>query len=137
MRNINRIVLTGGLTRDPELRHTASGTPVATLRIGYTTQRKQDGAWHDRSNYIDVEIWGARAENASRHLHKGRQVAIDGRLEWREYETRAGDRRQTHTVVADTVEYLTSHGGSSSDRVDDAEARTASSAAGGDEDIPF
>jgi single-strand DNA-binding protein len=138
MRNINRIVLTGGLTRDPELRHTDSGTPVATLRLGYTTQRKQGGTWHDRSNYIDVEVWGARAESAHRHLHKGRQVAIDGRLEWREYETRGGERRQVHTVVADSVEYL-ANGQAARVHPDDAEVSTTAPVEPdlADDEIPF
>jgi single-strand DNA-binding protein len=136
MRNLNRIVLTGGLTRDPVLRHTTAGTPVAALRIGYTTQRKVAGDWQDRSNYIDVELWGSRAQAAARHLSKGRQVAIDGRLEWREYETRRGEPRQTHTVIADTIEFLA--GGR--DLPDDhgpldptADAATAAI----DDDIPF
>jgi single-strand DNA-binding protein len=135
MRNINRIVLTGGLTRDPDLRHTGSGTAVATLRIGYTTQRKQGGEWQERSNYIDVEIWGARAESAHRHLDKGRQVAIDGRLEWREYETGAGDRRQTHTIVADSVEYLPN--GDRTRPADEPVDVPAYAPAGNDDDIPF
>lgn len=105
MRNLNRVVLTGGLTRDPELRHTPSGTAVTTLRLGYTTQRRVGGEWQERSNYVDVELWGAQAESAVRHLSKGRQVAVDGRLEWREYETRAGERRQVHSIVADGVEW--------------------------------
>lgn len=106
MRNLNRVVLTGGLTRDPELRHTPSGAPVTTLRLGYTTQRRVDGEWRERSNYVDVEVWGAQAESAVRFLSKGRQVAVDGRLEWREYESRDGERRQVHSVVADSVEFL-------------------------------
>lgn len=106
MRNINRTVLTGGLTRDPDLRQTRTGTPVATLRIAFTTQQRLDGAWQERSNYIDVELFGAQAESAARHLTRGRQVAVDGRLEWREYEGRDGVRRQVHRIVADTVQYL-------------------------------
>jgi len=120
MRNLNRIVLTGGLTRDPELRRTPAGTPVAALRLGYTTQRKQNGQWQEHSNYIDVELWGSRAEAAARYLRKGRQVAIDGRLEWREFHTRAGERRQVHTVIADTLEYLPDGHRSESDPTDGA-----------------
>jgi primosomal replication protein N len=82
--SINRIVLTGGLARDPELREAPSGTPVATLRLAFTTLRRVDGGWHERPNYIDVEVWGRQAENAAAHLSKGRQIAIDGRLEWTE-----------------------------------------------------
>lgn len=136
MRNLNRIVLTGGLTRDPELRHTRSGTAVAVLRIGYTTHRKQGGEWQEHSNYIDVELWGARAESATRHLRKGRQVAIDGRLEWREYETRTGDRRQTHTIIADSIEYL-ADGCRPDQRPGDDPAHALAVGATADDDIPF
>jgi len=106
VKNLNRVVLTGGLARDPELRHTPSGTAVTTLRLGYTTQRRAGGAWQERSNYVDVEVWGNAAQSAVEHLAKGRQVAVDGRLEWREYEARDGGRRQAHSIVADTVEFL-------------------------------
>jgi single-strand DNA-binding protein len=106
VRNLNRVVLTGGLTRDPELRQTPGGTSVATVRLGFTTLRKVGGAWQERSNYVDIEVWGAQAESVSGHLSKGRQIAVDGRLEWREFLTRDGERRQTHTVVADAVEFL-------------------------------
>lgn len=137
MRAINRIVLTGGLTRDPELRRTPAGTAVTTLRVGYTTQRRVNGAWQDRSNYVDVEVWGQLAETATRHLAKGRQVAVDGRLEWREWETRAGERRQRHTIVADGIEFLA--GGPRAGEPKDAAADGGAEAAsvGAEDDIPF
>lgn len=106
MRNINRVVLTGGVAADPELRRTPSGGPVMTLRIAFTTQRKVEGDWQQKSNYVDVELWGAQAENAAKHLSRGRQVAVDGRLEWVEYDTRDGIKRQLHKIVADSVQYL-------------------------------
>ena len=106
MRNINRVVLTGGVAQDPELRRTRAGAAVATLRIAFTTQQKLDGAWQERSNYIDVELFGAQAESAAQHLKRGRQVAVDGRLEWREYEGKDRVRRQVHRIVADSVQYL-------------------------------
>lgn len=106
MRNINRIVLTGGLTRDPELRRTHSGTAVATIRLAFTTQQRVDGEWQERSNYIDVELFGAQAESAAQHLGRGRQVAVDGRLEWREYQGRDEVRRQVHRIIADNLQYL-------------------------------
>ena len=105
MSAINGAVLTGGLTRDPELRHTPDGTAVVTLRLGFTTVRLVDGQWRERSNYIDVETWGRQAENAARYLARGRQIAVDGRLQWSEYETN-GRKRQLHRIVADNVQYL-------------------------------
>src|SRR4051812_31791699 len=106
MRNINRTVLTGGLAREPARRRTRSGRAPRTLRVAFTTQQRLDGAWHERSNYIDVELFGAQAESAAQHLVRGRQIAVDGRLEWREYEGRDGVKRQVHRIVADSLQYL-------------------------------
>jgi single-strand DNA-binding protein len=104
--NINRVVLTGNLTRDPELRSTSSGTSVASLRLACNTRRKTSGGdWEDKPNYFDITVWGAQGENCARHLAKGRPVAIDGRLEWREYETDNG-KRQAVQIVADAVQFL-------------------------------
>jgi single-strand DNA-binding protein len=106
--NINRVVLTGNLTRDPELRSTASGTSVCSLRIATNTRRKDPttGEWVDKPNYFDVTVWGAQGENCARFLSKGRPVAIDGRLEWREWETPEGHKRQAVDIIADSVQFL-------------------------------
>ena len=90
--NINRVVMTGNLTRDPELRSLPSGMSVCSLRIACNTRRKgASGEWEDKPNYFDVTVWGAQGENCARYLAKGRPVAIDGRLEWREYESRRAE----------------------------------------------
>ena len=105
--NINSVVVTGNLTRDPELRHTPSGTPVCKLRIAVNTRRKSsDGNWEDKPNYFDVTVWGAQGDNCARYLAKGRPVAIDGRLEWREWTTQEGQKRQAVDIVADAVQFL-------------------------------
>jgi single-strand DNA-binding protein len=105
--NINRVVLTGNLTRDPELRSTSSGTSVCSLRIACNTRRKgPSGDWEDKPNYFDVTVWGAQGENCARFLSKGRPVAIDGRLEWREWETPEGHKRQAVDIIADAVQFL-------------------------------
>ena len=115
--NINRVVLTGNLTSDPDLRSLASGTSVCRLRIATNTRRKdgQSGEWVDKPNYFDVTVWGAQGENCARYLSKGRPVAIDGRLEWREYEAKDGTgKRQAVDIIADTVQFLggrDDHGG--------------------------
>ena len=114
MNNINRVVLTGNLTADPELRSLPSGTSVCNLRVACNTRRKDDGEWVDKPNYFDVTVWGVPGENASQYLSKGRPVAIDGRLEWREWEAQDGSRRQAVSIVADSVQYLGSPNGSSS-----------------------
>ena len=110
--NINRVVLTGNLTRDPELRNTPSGTAVCKLRVACNTRRKDasSGEWVDKPNYFDVTVWGAQGENAARYLTKGRPVAIDGRLEWREYDTEHG-KRQAIDIIADAVQFLGSRDG--------------------------
>jgi single-strand DNA-binding protein len=111
--NINRVIITGNLTKDPELRHLQSGTAVCKLRIAVNTRRKdQGGQWIDKPNYFDVTVWGAQGENCSNYLTKGRPVAIDGRLEWREWEAQDGSgKRQAVEIVADSVQFLGSRDG--------------------------
>ena len=105
--NINVVVVTGNLTRDPELRQLQSGTSVCKMRIAVNTRRKsQDGNWEDKPNYFDVTVWGAQGENCASYLSKGRPVAINGRLEWREWEGQDGNKRQSVEIIADTVQFL-------------------------------
>ena len=106
--NINRVVMTGNLTRDPELRSTGSGMSICKLRIACNTRRKNNatGEWEDKPNYFDVTVWGAQGENAARYLSKGRPVAVDGRLEWREFQDQAGNKRQAIDIIADSVQFL-------------------------------
>ena len=149
MANINRVVLVGNLTKDPELRHTPSGTAVCKLRIACNTRRKDgaSGEWVDKPNYFDVTVWGAQGENAARYLSKGRPVAIDGRLEWREWEAQDGTKRQATDIIADSVQFLGSrdsaeNGGrftpQSDVPADTADFQSAPSGGGsGDDDIPF
>src|SRR4029079_14201074 len=104
--NINRVVLVGNLTRDPELRHTPSGTPVCSLRLAVNTRRKDEsGQWTDKPNYFDITVWGQQGENCAQYLSKGRPVAIDGRLEWREGESQDGTKRQAVDILADSVHF--------------------------------
>ena len=90
--NINRVIITGNLTADPELRSLPSGTSICKLRVACNTRRKDNSTdeWVDKPNYFDVTVWGAQGENCARYLSKGRPVAIDGRLEWREWESPGG-----------------------------------------------
>ncbi|MGA2319975.1 MAG: single-stranded DNA-binding protein [Solirubrobacteraceae bacterium] len=106
--NINRVVMTGNLTADPELRSLPSGMSVCSLRIACNTRRKNasSGEWEDKPNYFNVTVWGAQGENAARYLSKGRPVAIDGRLEWREWEAQDGTKRQATDIIADSVQFL-------------------------------
>ena len=108
--NINVVVVTGNLTRDPELRSTPGGTSVCKLRVAVNSRRRdQGGEWVDKPNYFDVTVWGAQGENCANYLSKGRPVAIDGRLEWREWE-QDGNKREAVEIVADSVQFLGSRG---------------------------
>ena len=106
--SINRVVLVGNLTADPELRHTPSGTAVCKLRLAVNTRRKDGatGEWTEKPNYFDVTVWGQQGENCATYLSKGRPVAVDGRLEWREWEAQDGSKRQAVEIIADSVQFL-------------------------------
>src|SRR5204863_104258 len=110
--NINRVVLVGNLTRDPELRHTPGGTPVCSLRVAVNTRRKDEtGQWADKPNYFSISVFGNQAESCAQYLSKGRPVGIDGRLEWREWQAQDGGKRESVEVVADGVQLLGGRGG--------------------------
>ena len=112
--NVNVVVITGNLTRDPELRHLGSGTAVCKLRVAVNSRRKdgQSGEWVDKPNYFDVTVWGAQGENCANYLAKGRPVAVEGRLDWREWEDQGGNKRQSVEIIANTVQFLGSRDGS-------------------------
>jgi single-strand DNA-binding protein len=105
--NINRVIVTGNLTRDPELR-SAGGTPVCAMRIACNGRRKNNETqqWEDQPNYFDISVFGAQGENCQKFLAKGRPVAIDGRLRWREWQDQNGQKRQSVDIIAETVQFL-------------------------------
>ena len=110
--NVNVVVITGNLTRDPELRHTGGGTAVCELRVAVNSRRKEGDNWVDKPNYFDVVVWGAQGENCATYLQKGRPVAIEGRLDWREWEAKeGGGKRQAVQIIANTVQFLGSRDG--------------------------
>jgi single-strand DNA-binding protein len=135
--SINRVNLTGNLTRDAELKQTAGGTAILKIRLAVNDRRKnaQTGQWEDAPNYVDVTVFGARAEALSRFLSKGKQIAVDGKLRWREWESQAGEKRSALEVVADDIELL----GGRSDSAGSARPAPAEEAVDdlGGEDIPF
>ena len=158
--NVNVVVITGNLTRDPELRHTGGGTAVCELRVAVNSRRKdgQTGQWVDKPNYFDVVVWGAQGENCANYLAKGRPVAVEGRLDWREWEAKDGSgKRQAVQIVANTVQFLGSRDGSGgggngngndggftptsdvpADTSDfEGAAAPSSGGGGGEDDIPF
>jgi single-strand DNA-binding protein len=144
MANINRVVLVGNLTKDPELRHTPSGTAVCKLRLAVNTRQKDQatGEWGDKPNYFDVTVWGNQAESTAQFLSKGRPVAIDGRLDWREWDAADGSKRQAVEIIAETVQFLGSRGDGELQRqyvpAGDVSADQSDFApAAADDDIPF
>jgi len=109
MENVNVVVITGNLTRDPELRHPDGDTAICKMRVAVNTRRKdaQSGEWYDKPNYFDVVVFGARGESCTTYLHRGRPVAIEGRLDWREWEAKDGSgKRQAVQIIADNVQFL-------------------------------
>lgn len=152
--NINRVIITGNLTADPDLSTLQSGTSVCELRVAVNGRRKdqQSGEWVDKPNYFTVKIWGAQGENAAKYLSKGRPVAIDGRLDWRQWEDQQGNKRQTIDIIADNVQFLGSREGGGGgnegggftpsagvpvDQSDFQSANVGSSSSASEDDIPF
>jgi single-strand DNA-binding protein len=143
--DINRVTLVGRLTRDPELQHLPSGTPV--LKLGLAVNgRAQDGAgnWVDKPNFFDVKVFGNQAEFLSQHLAKGRRIGVDGRLDWSSWEGQDGGKRSKVEVVAQSVQFLDSRGeggGEAAAPYVPAGAQQAADAdftpAPSDDDIPF
>jgi single-strand DNA-binding protein len=109
--DINSVTLIGRLTRDPELRSLPSGHSVCSLRIACNGRRKDGDAYQERPNFFDVTVFGRQGETVDRYLRKGSRLAIDGRLEWSEWETAEKQRRQTVTIIAEAVQFLDSAGG--------------------------
>jgi single-strand DNA-binding protein len=106
--SINSVVIVGNLTRDPELRATPSGTSVCSLRIAVNDRVKDPntGEWGEKPNYFDVDVFGGQGERCAQWLSRGRQVAISGRLRWREWEAQDGQKRQAVSIVADNVQFI-------------------------------
>lgn len=143
--SINRVNISGNLTRDPELRMTSGGTQVLSFGVAVNDRRRnpQSGEWEDYPNFVDCTMFGARAEAVSRYLSKGSKVAIEGKLRYSSWE-RDGQRRSKLEVIVDDIEFMNARPASS---------LSASPAAGGgepqytvpeapaleiaDEDIPF
>jgi len=108
MSDLNRVLLTGRLTADPELRYTQTGRAVARLRLAVNRQwqNPETGAREEETTFVTVVVWGKQAENCAAYLQKGRQVAIDGRLSIRSFETQNGDKRRVAEVIAQSVHFL-------------------------------
>ena len=107
--SINRVMISGNLTRDPELRATAGGTQVMSFGVAVNDRRRnqQTGEWEDYPNFVDCTMFGTRAEAVSRFLKKGQKVAIEGKLRYSSWE-RDGQRRSKLEVIVDEIEFMSS-----------------------------
>jgi len=107
--SINRVIISGNLTRDPELRSTASGMPVLGFGVAVNDRRKnqQTGEWEDYPNFIDCTMFGTRAQSLSQYLSKGTKVSIEGKLRWSQWE-RDGQKRSKLEVIVDELEFMSS-----------------------------
>lgn len=142
--SINRVSITGNLTRDPELRVTAGGTQVLFFGVAVNDRRRnpQTGEWEDYPNFVDCTMFGTRAEAVSRFLAKGNKVAIEGKLRYSSWE-KDGQRRSKLEVIVDEIEFMSQRQGSAAPAAAPVAAPAPAPAAAPpsvdlyDEDIPF
>ena len=115
--SINRVIISGNLTRDPELRQTGGGTQVLSFGVAVNDRRRnqQTGEWEDYPNFIDCTMFGARAEALSRYLSKGTKVSIEGKLRWSQWE-RDGQKRSKIEVIVDELEFMSGRNDGSGQR---------------------
>lgn len=118
--SINRVIISGNLTRDPELRKTAGGLPVLGFGMAVNDRRKNQatGEWEDYPNFIDCTIFGSRAEGVAKYLAKGTKVAVEGKLRWSTWE-KDGAKRSKIEVIVDELEFMSKTEAPTVDPVDD------------------
>ena len=106
--SINRVTITGNLTREPELRSTQGGTAVLGLGVAVNDRRKnpRTGQWEDVPNYVDCVMFGTRARSVANYVDKGSKVAIEGKLRWSQWEDQEGRKRSKLEVVVDEIEFM-------------------------------
>ena len=106
MASFNKVILLGNLTRDPELRYTPNGTPVATFGMATNRRSGQGDERREDVCFVDIVVFGREAETASEFLSKGRAALIEGRLQWRSWEGQDGQKRSKHEVVAERIQFM-------------------------------
>ncbi len=128
--SINRATISGNLTRDGELRSTASGMPVLSFSVAVNDRRKnnQTGEWEDVPNFIDCTMFGSRAQGLSQYLTKGTKVAVEGKLRWSQWE-RDGQKRSKIEIIVDSLDFMSSREGGA--------GMAAAESSMSEEDIPF
>lgn len=132
MRNINRVTVSGNLTREPELRRTQSGLQVLGLGIAVNDSRKNPstGEWEEYANFLDCTMMGDRAEKVSQYLHKGMKVCVEGKLRWSQWE-KEGQKRSKVEIIIDQIEFMSRKEGESEQVQPEPDTSVY------DDDIPF
>ncbi|MEK6814087.1 MAG: single-stranded DNA-binding protein [Nitrospirota bacterium] len=133
MASYNKVILMGNLTRDPEVRFTPQGTPVANFSVAVNRKYKQGDELKEEVGFFDVVVFGKQAENCGQYLAKGRSVLVEGRLQQRRWETDDGQKRSKVEVVAQSVQFLSPPGGGRGG----AESAPESAEGAADEEVPF
>ena len=110
--SINRVNISGNLTRDPELRQTSGGSAILNIGVAVNDRRKnqQTGEWEDVPNFVDCVMFGSRAEGIARYLTKGTKVAIEGKLRYSTWRTQDGSKRSKLEVIVDEIEFMSRNG---------------------------
>lgn len=116
MAGFNRVILMGNLTRDPELRYTPQGTPVATFGLAVNRRYRQGEEQREETCFVDVVAFGRQAELVGQYLSKGRMALVEGRLQYRSWEGEDGVKRSKHEVIAQTVQFMPQAGGAGGGR---------------------
>lgn len=106
--SINTVAISGNLTRDIEVRYTQSGTAIGSFSVAVNERVKnqQTGEWEDRPNYIDVSLFGQRAQSLQQYLVKGTKVCVSGKLRWHQWQDKSGQNRSKIDVIADGIELM-------------------------------
>lgn len=134
MQDVNSITLVCRLVKDPELRSTGGGTEVCSLRVAYTQNRKEGSQWVESAGFIDVTVFGKQAETVTKYLTKGRQIVVQGRLDFREWGE--GSERQSRTqIIANQVQFIGAGEGSGSSQ--SSAPQSAPLPVRDDDDTPF
>ena len=142
MAGVNKAFLLGNLTRDPELRYTANGLAVAGFGLAINRKYKQNNEWKEEVCFVDITVWGKQAENCAEYLNKGNSVFVEGRLNYRSWETEQGQKRNKLEIVASNVQFLSrpakninAEGAEGKEQSHDLEGQNNASPL--EEDVPF
>ncbi len=135
MAAFNKVLLMGNLTRDPELRYTASGAAVASFGLAVNRKFKQGEEWKEDVCFVDITVWAKLGENCAQYLHKGSLVFLEGRLNYQTWEAEGGQKKNKLEVVANNIQFLTRKGDKAS--MDDPESTSAPTSTPAADDIPF